>query len=223
VAERTNLAEWTEICQKIRKAGFKHVEVWIALVERCLNDADRTAAFAKALRDNGLTPVAKACALHEKSASLCMGFGIRAVAGGFRGSSPELAAHLTRETGIAYNYENQPEKSVDEIRQQCRYGADGFAVAVDTGWLCTQGIEAPRAVRELGRLIRHVHLKDIRAAGEHYTVRLGTGVADIPGVVRELKAIGYEGVLSWEDEPEDRNPFDIAEPMREYIERLWNA
>jgi hypothetical protein len=34
--------------------------------------------------------------------------------------------------------------------------------------------------------------------------------------------MGYGGVLSWEDEPEDRNPFDIAADMRQYIEGTWS-
>ena len=97
-----------------------------------------------------------------------------------------------------------------------------MAVAIDTGWLCTQGLEAPAAIRSLGRLIRHVHLKDVAQMGGHETVKLGTGVVDIPAVIHELKAIGYQGVLSWEDEPENRNPFEIASEMREYIQQQWS-
>jgi sugar phosphate isomerase/epimerase len=128
-----------------------------------------------------------------------------------------------RESGILYNYENHPETSVEAIRHQIEGGADGLAIALDTGWLGTQGINAPAAVRQLGRLIRHVHLKDVAARGAHDTVKLGTGIVDIPAVVRELRAIGYSGVLSWEDEPENRNPWDIAAEMRQYIHDLWHA
>jgi sugar phosphate isomerase/epimerase len=63
----------------------------------------------------------------------------------------------------------------------------------------------------------------VAAPGGHHTVKLGTGCVNIPGVIRELKAIGYTGVLSWEDEPEDRNPFDIAVEMRMYLMKLWNS
>lgn len=54
------------------------------------------------------------------------------------------------------------------------------------------------------------------------TFRLGTGCVDIPAVISELKAIGYTGVLRWEDEPEDRHPLEIAAEMREYILQHWS-
>ncbi len=81
-------------------------------------------------------------------------------------------------------------------------------------------MDAPAAIRTLGGRIRHVHLKDVRAAGGHETCVLGTGIVNIPDVVATLKEIGYDGWYSWEDEPEDRNPFDSARANREYIEKL---
>ena len=52
---------------------------------------------------------------------------------------------------------------------------------------------------------------------------LGTGCVDLVGAFTELKKQGFAGVLSWEDEPEDRNPFDIAVSMREWIADAWEA
>jgi sugar phosphate isomerase/epimerase len=222
VTESTGVPEWADICQKIRASGYETIEVWVALVEKCTGDETRAAEFVRAMEENKLTPVALGAALNDGTALLCKKLRIPAVCGGYWGSDRATSARLMRETGIRYNYENHPEKSVEEIRKQIASGEDGLALALDVGWLGTQGIDAPNAVRQLGRLIRHVHLKDVRSAAAHLSVPLGTGCVDIPGVIRELKAIGYEGVLSWEDEPEDRNPFDIAAEMREYIEREWN-
>lgn len=222
VVERTHLAEWTDICQRIRAAGYNAVEVWVALIEKCAGDESRAAAFSQVLKDHHLTPVALAGPLNDTTGQLCQRFGIPCACGGYWGSDKPNTLRVMRDTGVLFNYENHPETSIEEIRAQIALGAHGFALALDTGWLVTRNIEAPRAVRELGRLIRHVHLKDVAAPGGHATVKLGTGVADIPGIVRELKAIGYTGVLSWEDEPEDRNPWDIAAEMRQYIEQLWH-
>ena len=52
--------------------------------------------------------------------------------------------------------------------------------------------------------------------------RLGDRVVDIPGVIAELKKTGYDGMLCWEDEPEDRIPFEIAAEMRDYIAPEWS-
>ncbi|HEV7301544.1 MAG TPA: sugar phosphate isomerase/epimerase family protein [Tepidisphaeraceae bacterium] len=220
-SQRTGIAEWNDICQRIRACGYDAIEVWVALVERCETDEVMADAFAKALRDNQLKPAMLAGTLNDKTATICKRLGIPAVAGGYWGSDKATATRVMRATGIHYNFENHPEDSIDAIRQRVDYGANGFAVALDTGWLGTKNMDAPDTVRQLGRLIRHVHLKDVKALGGHETVKLGTGVVDIPGVIRELKAIGYTGVLSWEDEPEDRNPFDIAAEMRQYIAQHW--
>ena len=222
VTENTGVREWAEICQKIRACGYEAIEVWVALVEKCASDDKRAAEFVRVMKENKLIPVALGGPLNDTTAVLCKKLGIPAVCGGYWGSDRDTSVRVMRQTGIRYNYENHPEKSVEEIRKQIAYGEDGLALAVDVGWLGTQGIDAPDAIRQLGRLVRHVHLKDVGGAGAHLSVPLGTGCVDIPGVIRELKAIGYEGVLSWEDEPEDRNPFDIAAEMREYIEREWS-
>lgn len=56
--------------------------------------------------------------------------------------------------------------------------------------------------------------------GSHHVVPLGTAHIAIDTVLAELNALGYTGHLSWE-EPEDRNPFDIAPQMRQYIASRW--
>jgi sugar phosphate isomerase/epimerase len=63
----------------------------------------------------------------------------------------------------------------------------------------------------------------VQPAGGHHTVQLGTGSVDIAGAVRKLRSIVYDGVLRWEDEPEDRNPFDIAVEIWLDISPPWNA
>lgn len=221
--QRTDPAEFAAICGEIARCGYSAVELWQAHCHPSTLTEARAAEYRQALASNRLTPVSLAAAMTDDTARVCRMLGIPAICGGYWGSDRETSTRVMRSTGVLYNFENHGETSVDEIRNQVANGADGLAVALDTGWLGTQGMDAPATVRQLGRLIRHVHLKDVKAAGGHHTVKLGSGCVDIPGAVRELKSIGYTGVLSWEDEPEDRNPFDIAAEMRQYILRLWNG
>ena len=65
--------------------------------------------------------------------------------------------------------------------------------------------------------IREENRKDIRAAGGHETCALGDGVVDVPGVLRALKEIGYEGCITIEHEPLDHDP---AEEIRVSLERV---
>jgi sugar phosphate isomerase/epimerase len=46
---------------------------------------------------------------------------------------------------------------------------------------------------------------------------LGTNGVNAAAAIRALKETGYQGWYSWEDEPEDRNPMEIAAPMREWL------
>ena len=96
-------------------------------------------------------------------------------------------------------------------------------MAIDTGWLGTQGVDAPKFVEACGSFVHHVHFKDVQAAGKHETCLLGEGVVDLPGVARALAKLGYQGWYAWEDEPEDRNPMLSAARNREFIEKLLVA
>ena len=104
-----------------------------------------------------------------------------------------------------------------------RAGVPGGArvfLGVDIG---TQGVKAPEFIRTCGKLVRHTHVKDVKAAGAHDTVLLGEGAVGITACLEALRDIPYAGSYSWEDEPEDRNPFDSAIRNREWIEKRLAA
>jgi sugar phosphate isomerase/epimerase len=211
--------EWGAICSEIADAGYHAAEVWVAHVDpRFTTEAD--ARKRRAIMDDyGLEPIGLGGGLTAENARICQWMGIPVANGGFWGTGLPDVRRVMKETGIGFNFENHPEKSAAEIRAAIAAGSDGIGLCVDTGWLGSNGIDAPKAVRELGPLIRHVHVKDVRASGSHVTCPLGEGCVGISGVLAALHDIGYGGWLSWEDEPEDRNPLDIAAAMRVYIEK----
>jgi sugar phosphate isomerase/epimerase len=67
-----------------------------------------------------------------------------------------------------------------------------------------------------------VHLKDVPAVGSHDCVAIGTGIVDVQGVFRELKACGYNGWLSIEVETGVRDPTEAILSSAETIRRLWS-
>ncbi len=213
--ERTTEQTWEAICDEVAGAGYRAVEVWAAHVDPPRMTAERCRTFRRILDDHGLTPIGLAGPLTTDTARVCRALGIPACNGGFWGTSRQAVVEQIQATGLAANYENHPEKSVEEIRAQV--AGTPIGLAVDTGWLGTQGIDAPAAIRALGGAVTHVHLKDVRAAGGHETCPLGQGVVNCSGVIDALRDIGYAGWYSWEDEPEDRNPMDIAAAMRHWI------
>jgi sugar phosphate isomerase/epimerase len=217
----TDEAEWRAICSEIAAAGFSSIEIWEAHAAPESLDEAKAARWKAILQEFELTPVAYAGQLRPGGIQVCRWLGIPLIAGGL--SVPvEEAERLCADSGIQYGFENHPEKSADEIRARIGGGSTNLGVAVDTGWLGTQGLDAPQVLAELGSLVRHVHIKDVAAAGGHETVVLGQGAVNVEGCVRFLKESGYNGALSWEDEPENRNPLEDAVRCRQLIEQ-WLA
>jgi sugar phosphate isomerase/epimerase len=209
------------VLNEIAQCGYTAVELWVAHIDPAGMSDQRAATYKSILTEYGLTPIALTDALDEGTARVCQLLDIPMTAGGIAPDRFAEVRMLSRKTGIRVCHENHLEKSVLEIREKIACGVDGLGVAVDTGLLGTQGVDAPSAIAGLGSLIKYVHIKDVKSLGGHETVPLGEGCVNISGVIRELKAIGYDGVLSWEDEPEDRNPFEIAIEMHMKINAMW--
>ncbi len=217
--EATDESAWRSICQEIAGSGFRAVEVWEAHASPETLTAERARTWKQVLDDHGLQAVAYAGKLGPGTVQVCQWLGIGHIDGGMGGLNVKEATDLCRASGIAFHFENHPQKSAEAILAAIDGGNEWLGVCIDTGWLGTQGVDAPGAIRICGSRVRHVHLKDVRAVGAHETCLLGTGVVDVAGCIQALKEIGYDGWYSWEDEPEDRNPFDSAARNREWIER----
>ncbi len=214
----TDEKAWVSICRDIAAAGFHAVEVWEAHAAPEVMHAERATTWKKILGDHGLTPIGYGGRLTAETLEVCQWLEIPCINGGIGALAPQAATELCSRAGIRLNHENHPEKSVAEILAKIGGGNEWLGVCVDTGWLGTQGVAAPEAVRALGALVRHTHIKDVKAAGAHDTCLLGEGAVDVAGVMRALREIGYAGWYSWEDEPEDRDPFDSAVRNRRWIE-----
>ena len=133
--------------------------------------------------------------------------GANHLAGGFGDpDNREIVVDLAEEFGMPFGFENHPEGSVEEIQDAIAGYRPLIKVAFDTGWAGTQGFSAPEAIHALGDDIIEVHLKDVTEHGSHHSCALGDGVVDIPGCLEALREIGFDGWISIEHEPYDRNP-----------------
>jgi L-ribulose-5-phosphate 3-epimerase len=123
---------------------------------------------------------------------------------------------ILKHYGVKLGLENHPEKTPAEVLGQIGDGADGYiGTSPDTGWWGTHGYDAPRSFHELKSHIFTVHLKDIKAVGDHETCGFGQGVVDIKGCVEAIKSIGYAGPIGVEHEPEHFDPTqDVSESLK---------
>jgi sugar phosphate isomerase/epimerase len=218
--ENTDAKEWQAICEDVAGAGFRAIEIWEAHASpQRLTSKGVAMEWKRIMDEAGLKPVAYAGRLLPETLRICQWLEIPHVDQGFPNMSPDEATKLCQEYGVRFNLENHYQKSTAEMLEQIGGGNEWLGMCVDTGWLGTQGLPGPEVIAELGELVRHTHIKDVKAVGGHATCLLGEGVVDPAACIRTLKEIGYDGWYSWEDEPEDRNPLDSAERNRLWIEK----
>jgi sugar phosphate isomerase/epimerase len=75
------------------------------------------------------------------------------------------------------------------------------------------GHDSIDAIRRLEPRLKIVHLKDVQAAGAEHNVLLGTGIANIPGVMQELKKIRFPHLVAIEFETESDANQDLREEL----------
>jgi sugar phosphate isomerase/epimerase len=215
----TDAAAWNSICREISAAGFRAVEIWEAHASPEVMNRQLGATWKAILDEHGLKAIGYGGGLSRKTLEICQWLDIPQINGWIGDNTPDQATPLCREMGVRFNVENHPQKTSQEILNVVGGGNEWLGVCIDTGWLGTQGASGPEVISACGQLVRHTHIKDVKAAGTHLTCLLGEGVADVAGCIAALKKIGYSGWYSWEDEPEDRNPFDSAVRNRRWIEK----
>ena len=137
---------------------------------------------------------------------------------------PAVAALMERHD-LRFALENHPERTPGEVLERIGDAVDGgrIGATVVTGWFATQGFDAALAIRELGARVLHVHFKDVaQAEPPHVTTPFGAGVVPLRRCVEALIEIGYDGAISIEDEPEDRDPRPDVRRARALLEE-WIA
>ncbi len=100
---------------------------------------------------------------------------------------------------------------------------------METGHWAAAGGDPVKAIREYGKSIVNLHIKDVvdKAPDEkdkkkYRFVELGQGKVDFKGVFAALKAIKFNGwaIVELDTVPKDRNPKDAAAANKKYLEDL---
>jgi sugar phosphate isomerase/epimerase len=94
-----------------------------------------------------------------------------------------------------------------------------MGATLDVGHIASCGYDTVDAVRKLATHLKMVHLKDVQAAGGEVNVLLGQGIAKIPDVMKELRNVGYKGLVAIEYEHEGSVDEDVRLEV-EYARKL---
>jgi sugar phosphate isomerase/epimerase len=110
-------------------------------------------------------------------------------------------------------------ESVEDVLHGLAGRSKTMGATLDVGQMAACGHDPVDAVRRLAPYLKVVHLKDVAGAGAEHNVLLGTGVANIPGVMSELKKIGFSGLVAIEYEKDGDSNEDMRKEI-EYARRL---
>lgn len=87
---------------------------------------------------------------------------------------------------------------------------------LDCGWAMNQREYPPAAIYKLNKHLMNLHVRDINATMREY-VAIGQGVMDIKAIAGAVKAIGFTGFLSLE---QDGSGDDMKDTCRRYVSMM---
>jgi L-ribulose-5-phosphate 3-epimerase len=229
VIENFCLAEFERICCDIQRAGFQRIELWMGHAFPKFMTHYLADELKAIWQRHGLSVYSYSCSLgdpvrYPRWTRLCFEtakmLGIDMITSGITKESAPAIYGLCTEYGLKVAVENHPEKKPDEIKSVIGDYGDLLGAAVDTGWFGTQGFYAPEALWQLKDHLINVHLKDVKEAGEHHPVALGTGIVNIGECVQVLKELKYDKTASIEQESGDHDPTEECAAAFQWIRSL---
>ena len=109
--------------------------------------------------------------------------------------------------------EKFPYESTDDVLRALSTLSSTVGSTLDVGQMAACGHDPVDAIRRLRPRLQLVHLKDVRAPGAEHNVLFGSGIANIPGVMRELRAIRFPHLVAIEFEKDTDDNADMREQI----------
>jgi inosose dehydratase len=183
-------------------------------------------ATANKVQDEGLDLYACGVVYMKNEAEVERGFnyakaaGMRMIIGAPNHDLLELVNKKVREHDIQLAIHNHgpgdemypsPQSAYQKIR-----GLDTrIGLCIDIGHTARYGLNPAEETEKYADRLLDVHIKDVSAASaEGTTIEIGRGIIDIPGYLKTLLKINYQGVASFEFEKDEKDPLPgVAESV----------
>jgi inosose dehydratase len=179
--------------------------------------ADVVKATAKKVRDAGLNLYGVGVIYMKNEAEVNQAFeyaqnaGIQMIVGVPNHELLGLAEKKVKETGIKLAIHNHgPGDKVyptpDTVFEHIKNLDKNIGLCIDIGHVIRLGLDPVKNLLKYGDRLFDIHLKDIdKVAEDGASVEIGRGVIDIPGVLKALQKIKYQGIMSIEYEKDGKN------------------
>lgn len=99
---------------------------------------------------------------------------------------------------------------------------DNLGICLDTGHLNLRNRDQVAFIRKAGKHIKALHLADNEGKRDQHLMPYGCGNVDFVSVIREMKALGYEGLYNLEIPGERGAPLEILGYKLDYIKKMFD-
>jgi sugar phosphate isomerase/epimerase len=187
---------------------------------------DRIRAAADKVRSAGLdlygcgVVYMKSAAEVDRAFAYARAGGMRVIIGVPNHDLLARAAGRVRETGIKLAIHNHGPGDIlyptaASILSRISGLDPGVGVCLDVGHEMRSGLDPSEAARACGPRLLDIHLKDVTSATKDgATVEAGRGIIDLPGFLRTLAGLGFQGTAAFEYEKDGQDPLPgLAESL----------
>ena len=99
---------------------------------------------------------------------------------------------------------------------------DNLGICLDTGHLNLRDRDQVAFIRKVGKRIKALHLADNEGKRDQHLMPYGCGNVSFVSVIREMKALGYEGLYNLEIPGERGAPLEILGYKLDYIKKMFD-
>ncbi len=209
-----------EAIDKAASVGLKYAEAYpgqkISKDMEGSMGPDMTADQIKAAKDKlqsagvkltafGVVGLSKDEAASRKTFEWCKTFGIEVINTEVHEDAFDVLEKLAAEYKIKIGLHNHPNPSYywnpDKVLSVCEGRSKWIGACADTGHWLRSGLNPVECLKKLEGRIVSFHFKDLNKSGQGaHDVPWGTGVADVPAIIAEMKRQKFAGPISVEYE-----------------------
>lgn len=217
------------LLKEIKKLGFQAIDLWVAHLHWAWATKEHT-KIANSLVSKHRLQIASmagnfgATRLEfEAACQLANAMEVRLLAGSapFLHFGRQQAVDLLRQYNLELALVNHEETSAEQLLE--KVGTDNhdiLGVAIDTGWFHILGTDILEVIEELAPNLKLVQLKNLVSKEATTTSPYDKGCVPLQQCVEKLIEIRFNGTVSVEHYPFDRNPADECRQNLELL-KTW--
>ena len=103
-----------------------------------------------------------------------------------------------------------------------RFKSKNLGICLDTGHLNLSDRDQVNFIRKAGKYIKALHLADNQGQSDQHLMPYGCGTVDFASVIREMKALNYDGLYNLEIPGERHAPLEILGYKLDYIKKIMD-